>query len=109
MPMGAADVAFVVWSRFLRHDPTAPDWPDRDRFVLSAGHGSALLYGLLHLSGYELPLSHRQVGPALADIGLQAILQVLYPVTAADALRGLAHLLLGGLGDAVADVVQQGA
>jgi transketolase len=39
MPMGAADVAFVLWGRFLRYDPTAPDWPDRDRFVLSAGHG----------------------------------------------------------------------
>jgi transketolase len=57
MPMGAADAAFVVWSRFLRHDPTAPSWPDRDRFVLSAGHGSMLLYGLLHLSGYDLSLA----------------------------------------------------
>jgi transketolase len=57
MPMGAADVAFVLWSRFLRYDPTVPDWPDRDRFVLSAGHGSMLLYGLLHLAGYDLPLS----------------------------------------------------
>ena len=57
MPMGAADMAFVVWSRFLRYDPTAPDWPDRDRFVLSAGHGCMLLYSLLHLAGYELPLS----------------------------------------------------
>ena len=57
LPMGAADVAFVLWSRFLRHDPTHPDWPDRDRFVLSAGHGCMLLYSLLHLSGYGLPLS----------------------------------------------------
>jgi transketolase len=56
MPMGAADVAFVLWSRFLRFDPTAPDWPDRDRFVLSAGHGCMLLYALLHLSGYDLSL-----------------------------------------------------
>jgi len=54
MPMGAADMAFVLWSRFLRFDPQAPDWPDRDRFVLSAGHGSMLLYSLLHLSGYGL-------------------------------------------------------
>lgn len=60
MPMGAADVAFVLWSRFLRHDPTAPDWFDRDRFVLSAGHGSMLLYALLHLHGYDLPLSEIQ-------------------------------------------------
>lgn len=60
MPMGTADLAFVLWSRFLRYDPTAPDWPDRDRFVLSAGHGSMLLYGLLHLAGYELPLAELQ-------------------------------------------------
>ncbi len=57
MPMGAADMAFVLWSRFLRYDPRDPQWADRDRFVLSAGHGCMLLYGLLHLSGYELPLS----------------------------------------------------
>ena len=60
MAMGAADVAFVLWSRFLRYDPTAPDWPDRDRFVLSAGHGSMLLYALLHLAGYDLPMSEIQ-------------------------------------------------
>ncbi len=55
-PLGAADMAFVLWSRFLRFDPAAPDWPDRDRFVLSAGHASMLLYALLHLSGYDLAL-----------------------------------------------------
>nr|WP_193367949.1 transketolase [Pelagibius marinus] len=53
MPMGMADVATVLFSRFLKFDPTRPDWPDRDRFVLSAGHGSMLLYALLHLTGYE--------------------------------------------------------
>jgi transketolase len=52
MPMGMADVATVLWTQFLKFDPAAPDWPDRDRFVLSAGHGSMLLYGLLHLTGY---------------------------------------------------------
>ena len=56
LPMGAADYAFILWSRYLKHDPTDPHWPDRDRFVLSAGHGSMLLYSLLHLSGYDLPL-----------------------------------------------------
>ncbi len=56
MPLGASPMAFVLWSRFLRHDPTAPGWPDRDRFVLSAGHASAMLYALLHLFGYDLPL-----------------------------------------------------
>src|SRR5512143_794153 len=60
MPMGAADMAFVLWSRFLRYDPAAPDWPDRDRFVLSAGHGCMLQYGLLHLAGYDLPMSELQ-------------------------------------------------
>src|SRR6185369_2034076 len=52
MPMGMADVATVLFTRFLKFDPAAPDWPDRDRFVLSAGHGSMLLYAVLHLTGY---------------------------------------------------------
>jgi len=56
MPMGMADVAAVLWLQYLKHDPTDPAWPDRDRFVLSGGHGSMLLYSLLHLSGYALPL-----------------------------------------------------
>jgi len=56
LPMGMADVAYVLWTRFLRHNPVTPDWPNRDRFLLSAGHGSMLLYGLLHLTGYDLPL-----------------------------------------------------
>ncbi len=56
LPMGAAAMAYVLWSRFLRHNPANPAWPDRDRFVLSAGHGSMLLYALLHLTGYSLGL-----------------------------------------------------
>jgi len=56
MPMGAAPMAYVLWTRHLRHNPTDPQWVDRDRFVLSAGHGSMLLYALLHLTGYDLPL-----------------------------------------------------
>jgi transketolase len=56
LPMGAADYAFILWSRYLKYDPRDPRWPDRDRFVLSAGHGSMLLYSLLHLAGYDLPL-----------------------------------------------------
>ncbi len=55
MPMGMADVATVLFSQFLKFDPAAPKWPDRDRFVLSAGHGSMLIYALLHLTGYEAP------------------------------------------------------
>lgn len=56
MPMGMAEIAEVLWRRHLRHNPANPHWPDRDRFVLSNGHGSMLLYALLHLSGYDLPL-----------------------------------------------------
>ena len=66
LPMGAASMAFVLWTEYLKHNPTDPHWPDRDRFVLSAGHGSALLYSLLHLTGYDLPLDQvknfRQLG-----------------------------------------------
>jgi len=56
MPMGDAPMAYVLWSRFLRHNPENPKWPNRDRFILSAGHGSMLLYSLLHLTGYNMPL-----------------------------------------------------
>ncbi len=60
LPMGVAPAAYVLWTRFLRHNPKDPAWPDRDRFVLSAGHGSMLLYALLHLTGYDLPLEQLQ-------------------------------------------------
>ncbi len=56
LPMGAAPMAYVLWTRFLKHNPSDPAWFDRDRFVLSAGHGSMLLYSLLHLTGYDLPM-----------------------------------------------------
>ena len=56
MPLGAAPMAYVLWSRFLRFNPQKPAWADRDRFVLSAGHASALLYALLHLFGFDLSL-----------------------------------------------------
>ena len=56
-PMGMADIAVALWSRHLRHNPTNPHWPGRDRFVLSNGHGSMLIYALLHLTGYDLPMS----------------------------------------------------
>jgi transketolase len=59
-PMGAAPMAYTLWTRFLRHAPTRPDWPDRDRFVLSAGHASMLLYSLLHLTGYDVSLEDLQ-------------------------------------------------
>ncbi|WP_284125227.1 transketolase [Parerythrobacter aestuarii] len=71
MPMGMADVATVLWSSYLKFDPSAPDWADRDRFVLSAGHGSMLIYSLLHLSGYAAPTmddirNFRQLGSPCA-------------------------------------------
>jgi transketolase len=66
MPMGMADVAYVLWTKFLKHNPQNPRWSDRDRFILSAGHGSMLLYSLLHLTGYDLSLDElknfRQLG-----------------------------------------------
>ncbi|HEX5759880.1 MAG TPA: transketolase [Thermoanaerobaculia bacterium] len=65
-PLGQAPLAYLLWTRFLRHDPDDPDWPNRDRFVLSCGHASALLYALLHLAGYGLPVEElkrfRQLG-----------------------------------------------
>jgi len=79
LPMGAAGLAYVLWTRHLRHSPQNPQWPDRDRFVLSAGHGSMLLYALLHLTGYDLPLDElkrfRQYGsrtPGHPEYGLTA-------------------------------------
>ncbi|MFO7815801.1 MAG: transketolase [Halanaerobiales bacterium] len=66
MPVGCADIGSLLYGEVLKHDPTSPNWPDRDRFVLSAGHGSMLLYSLLHLSGYDLSLEElknfRQLG-----------------------------------------------
>ncbi|MGQ0654073.1 MAG: transketolase [Betaproteobacteria bacterium] len=66
MPMGMAEIAVALWTRHLRHNPANPRWPNRDRFVLSNGHGSMLLYALLHLTGYELPMEElrrfRQLG-----------------------------------------------
>jgi transketolase len=60
MPMGMADVATVLWTKFLKYDAADPKWPDRDRFILSAGHGSMLLYALLHLTGHD--------GMAISDL-----------------------------------------
>src|SRR5205814_10345235 len=60
MPMGMAETAVALWTRHLRHDPANPHWADRDRFVLSNGHGSMLQYALLHLAGYDLPMSELQ-------------------------------------------------
>ena len=77
MPMGMADVAYVLWTKFLKHNPNNPEWFDRDRFILSAGHGSMLLYSLLHLTGYDVPLKEiknfRQLGsvtPGHPEYGL---------------------------------------
>jgi transketolase len=71
MPMGMADAATILWTEYLKHDPADPAWPDRDRFVLSAGHGSMLIYALLHLTGYARPTiddirNFRQVGSPCA-------------------------------------------
>jgi len=77
LPMGAADMAYALWDKFLTHSPKDPNWPNRDRFILSAGHGSMLLYALLHLTGYDLSLDEvkrfRQWGsrtPGHPEVGL---------------------------------------
>ncbi|MDR5746677.1 transketolase [Caballeronia sp. LZ029] len=77
MPMGMAEIAVALWARHLKHNPADPDWPDRDRFVLSNGHGSMLLYALLHLSGYDLSIDEirrfRQMGsktPGHPEVGV---------------------------------------
>ncbi|HAH50047.1 MAG TPA: transketolase, partial [Balneola sp.] len=70
MPMGMADVSYILWTKFLKHNPKNPEWFDRDRFILSAGHGSMLIYSLLHLTGYDLSLDEiknfRQMGSKTA-------------------------------------------
>src|SRR4051795_3107346 len=77
MPMGMAEIAEVLWRHYLRHNPANPAWPDRDRFVLSNGHGSMLQYALLPLSGYDLPMEEirrfRQLGsktPGHPELGV---------------------------------------
>lgn len=60
LPMGAADYAYVLWTEYLRYNPNDPKWPNRDRFVLSGGHGSMLLYSLLHLAGFDMPMEELQ-------------------------------------------------
>ncbi|HEY8532117.1 MAG TPA: transketolase, partial [Limnochorda sp.] len=68
LPLGAAEIGSLLFAETMRHDPSDPAWPNRDRFVLSAGHGSMLLYALLHLTGYDLPMEEierfRQLGSA---------------------------------------------
>ena len=80
-PMGMADVAYVLWKKFLRFNPKNPNWANRDRFILSNGHGSMLLYSLLHLTGYKLSISDiknfRQLNQLLLAIQNAILLLVL--------------------------------
>ena len=101
-PMGAAPMAYVLWDRFLKHSPSDPHWPDRDRFILSPGHASALLYSLLHLTGYDLPLEElkrfRQWGsktPGHPEYGLTPGVEM----TTGPLGQGFAH----GVGMAIAE------
>lgn len=101
-PMGAAPMAYVLWDRFLKHNPADPSWPDRDRFILSPGHASTLLYALLHLAGYDLPLtelkSFRQWGsktPGHPEYGLTPGVEM----TTGPLGQGFAH----GVGMAIAE------
>ncbi|HET8723033.1 MAG TPA: transketolase [Anaeromyxobacteraceae bacterium] len=104
MPMGAADMAFVLWTRHLRFDPAEPRWIDRDRFVLSAGHGSMLVYSLLHLAGYDVTLedlkSFRQPGsrtPGHPEFGHTAGVEV----TSGPLGQGFANAVGMALGQAM--------
>ena len=100
--MGATPMAYVLWDRFLRHNPSDPKWPDRDRFILSPGHASALLYSLIHLTGYDLPLEElkqfRQWGsktPGHPEYGLTPGVEM----TTGPLGQGFAH----GVGMAIAE------
>lgn len=73
LPLGAAPMAYTVWMRHLRHNPANPHWTNRDRFVLSAGHGSTLLYALLHLTGYDLSLE--DINPSVNGIAKPPVIQ----------------------------------
>src|SRR3989475_2107382 len=106
MPMGMADAAFVLWTRFLRYQPADPAWPGRDRFVLSAGHGSMLLYALLPLSGYDMPIEEpmrfRQLGsriPGHPEHGLTPGVET----TTGPLGQGLANAVGMALGSKMAD------
>ena len=101
-PMGAAPMAYALWDRFLKHNPQDPGWPDRDRFILSPGHASAMLYALLHLTGYDLSLdqikSFRQWGsktPGHPELGLTPGVEM----TTGPLGQGFAH----GVGMAIAE------
>ena len=101
-PMGEAPMAYTLWDRFLKHDPNDPHWPGRDRFILSNGHASALLYSLLHLTGYDLPLDElkdfrqwRSKTPEHPEYGLTAGVEM----TTGPLGQGFAH----GVGMAMAE------
>ena len=66
-PMGMADIAEVLWNDYLKHNPANPRWPNRDRFVLSNGHGSMLLYSLLHLTGYDVSMDEHEISGSSAS------------------------------------------
>lgn len=105
MPMGAAPMACVLWTRFLRHNPANPTCPDRDRFVLSAGHGSILLYSLLHLTGYDLPIEQDK-GPVALCLCRQAVPTIdrqTFP--SADGLRRSAYVIADADSGAKPDVI----
>ena len=101
-PMGATPMAYVLWDRFLKHNPADPEWPDRDRFILSPGHASSMLYALLHLTGYDLPLEElkrfREWGsktPGHPEYGLTPGVEI----TTGPLGQGFAH----GVGMAIAE------
>lgn len=106
MPMGAAAMAYVLWTRFLKHNPANPKWPDRDRFVLSPGHGSMLLYSLLYLTGYGRPVAGglRAVARADETEAAWSLVTAILQEWQASGAKGLATYAAGSWGPRVAEV-----
>ncbi len=96
-PMGMADIAVALWGRHLKHNPANPHWPDRDRFVLSNGHGSMLIYALLHLTGYDLPIERAAATSASCTARL--------PATPSTASRPGVETTTGPLGQGITNAV----
>ncbi|MGS3574340.1 hypothetical protein ACB264_23805 [Klebsiella pneumoniae] len=102
-PMGMADIAEVLWNDFLKHNPQKPDWVDRDRFILSNGHASMLLYSLLHLTGYDLPLSELKQFRQLRLLKRPATRSMAIPLGSEPATGPLGQGLANSVGMAMAE------
>ena len=115
-PMGMAEIAVALWGRHLKHNPASPGWMDRDRFVLSNGHGSMLLYALLHLTGYDLPMAEleafRQLGSKTAghpEVDITQTVVAAHPVDELNKRSDDFDLLVLGVHGSALPVLSPGA